>query len=266
MPLTYYMDRNSGEGLAGFGEDDLEYVRQATKVWEEKTGGIISFREVQSKEGADIIISWFPSLSAMEGGKVVGEGGPTRAIQTGGKNTLLAGGEVFLLPTDNKCVGVNRPVHEIGHVLGLGHAPPGHADIMFSKEISCKQNITRVTINAIEMLYREPALADLIVTNVSSTRRGDYMDVNLTVRNIGLRDSVQASLGFFAGDSLIESLAVPSFSVIPSISPGGGISNKITNARLPRGAREIVIKVDWKNEVQESNEQNNEASIRFGPV
>lgn len=263
MPLTYYMDESSGEGLAGFGEDDPEYVRQAMRVWEEKTRGTISFEEVGSKDGAEIVISWFPSLTAIEGGRVVGEGGPTRAVQTGGKYTLLAGGEIFLLPTDSKCVGVNRPVHEMGHVLGLGHAPPGHADIMFSKEVDCRQNITEVTMDAIEMLYREPALADLVITNVSSVRRGEYMDVNLTVRNVGLRDSVQTSLGFFVGGEIIESLTAPSFSVVPSISPGGGISSKITNAKLPKGAKEVTIRADWKGEVAESDEQNNEATVRF---
>ena len=62
MPLRYYMDVSSGSGLGGFGEDDPEYVRQAMKTWDEKTGGAISFQEVGSEEESEIVISWFASL------------------------------------------------------------------------------------------------------------------------------------------------------------------------------------------------------------
>lgn len=97
MPIKVYMDTRSGEELDNFGEDDVEYVRQALKVWEEKTDGVISFEEVDSLSEGEVIVSWFPSLSDIRGGRVVGEGGPTRAIETGGTYTLIEAGEIFLL-------------------------------------------------------------------------------------------------------------------------------------------------------------------------
>jgi len=263
MPLTYYMDSSSGAGLDGFGDDDLGYVRQAMAVWEEKTGGMVSFKEAASKEGADIVISWFPSLADTPTSRVVGEGGPTRAVETGGKYTFISGGEIFLLPTDNKCVGVNRPVHETGHVLGLGHAPPGYGDIMYPNEIDCRQNITQITVDAIKSIYVGEPLADLTISNVSVVKKGGFMDVSMTIRNNGIKDSTQSSMGFFADGEIIESLTTPKFSVIPSISPGSGISSKVTNAKIPSNVKEVKIQADWKNEVKEMREDNNEATVNF---
>ncbi|MBI4894765.1 MAG: hypothetical protein HY833_03450 [Candidatus Aenigmarchaeota archaeon] len=263
MPLRYYMDVSSGSGLVGFGSDDPEYVRQAMGTWEEKTGGVISFQEVGSKEESEIIISWFPSLSDTPTSRVVGEGGPTKAIETDGKYTLIAGGEIFLLPTDNKCVGVNRPVHEMGHVLGLGHAPPGYGDIMYPNELDCRQNITKITVDAIGSIYKGDALSDLTLSNVSVVKKGGFMDVSVTIRNVGIKDSVHSSIGFFADGEIIESLTAPKFSIIPSISPGSGISSRVTNAKIPSDVKEIRIQADWKGEVKEMDEDNNDALVRF---
>jgi len=263
MPIKYYMDTGSGDGLTGFDEEDPDYVRQAMRIWEDKTAGKISFQEVSTKEDGEVIISWFPSLTEISGGRVVGEGGPTIAVQTGGIFTLLEGGEIFLLPTDNVCVGVNRPVHEMGHVLGLSHAPPGHGDIMYSREISCKQNITQITIDAITELYRTPAAPDLILTNVSVLKRGSLVDINFTVRNVGLKDSVQASVGFLGDGETIASLSVPSFSVVPRLSPGSGITNRITNAKVNNGISSLVLEVDNQDTIDEMNEGNNIASVSF---
>lgn len=263
VPIRFYMDTSSGEGLTGFDSEDLEYVRTAAKVWEEKTGGVVSFVEVADPEEAELVISWSASLTQMTGGRVVGEGGPTRAIETGGKYTLLEGGEVFLIPTENRCVGVNRPVHEIGHVLGLGHAPAGFGDIMFSKEISCNQNITGVTVRAIEILYEEPALPDLTISEVSAVKRGGLLDINFTVRNVGLRDYVQASISFVGDGEEIESLSAPRFSVVPRILPGSGLTNRVTGARVPADLSEITLTVDAAGEIEEMREGNNAARVAF---
>lgn len=263
MPIKVYMDTNTGEGLNGFGEDDIEYLRTALKVWEEKTDGLISFEEVDSKQEGEVIISWFQSLTEITGGKVVGEGGPTIAIDTGGTYTLIEGGEIFLIPTDNKCVGINRPVHEMGHVLGLGHAPPGYGDIMFSREISCQQNITEITIDAMNDLYKVPAGPDLIIGNVSAVKKGSYLDLSFTVNNIGLMDSLQSSMSYIGDGKEIESLSVPRFSVTPRIYPGSGIVLTITNVKVSSDLKELVLRLDEKNIINEMVERNNEAKVEF---
>lgn len=263
MPLTYYLKTDSGWGLTGFDNEDANYVRQAVKIWEEKTGGTISFEEVSDQTKADITFSWFASLSDIPEGRVVGEGGPSRAIPTGGAHTLIEKGEVFLLPTENDCVGVNRPVHEIGHVLGLGHAPPGHGDIMFSKEISCKQNITEVTVGAVKQLYKTPAQPDLILSNVSAVKSGGYLNLNFTVRNIGIVESIQSSMSFLGDGKKVESISIPRFSVVSAVSPGTGITVRITNAKVDSAMKSLVITADSEGSVSESREDNNVARVSF---
>jgi len=263
MPIKFYMDIESGEGLFGFDEEDLGYVRTAAKVWEEKTNGIISFEETTDPQEAELTVSWFRSLTDISGGRVVGEGGPTRAFNTGGGFTLLETGEIFLIPTENKCVGVNRPVHEIGHVLALGHAPPGHGDIMFSKEISCNQNITQVTIDAINELYKTEAKPNLVFTQFSALKRGNLMNINYTVKNIGLVESPSTSVLFVGDGEVLETLSAPRFSNVPRILPGSGISNKITNSKVPVDLSQLVLIIDAENQIDEMDEENNEAGITF---
>lgn len=263
FPIKYYMDRSTGEGIFGFDDEDLGYVRRATAEWTSKTGGMISFEEVQTEEEAALIFSWFPSLSEIEGGRVVGEGGPTRAIDTGSGFTLIEAGEVFLIPTENECVGVNRPVHEIGHVLGLGHAPPGYKDIMFSKEISCNQGITSVTTVALEKIYEKKALSDLTITQVTATKKGGFIDVSFVIKNRGLLESPKTTIGFVGDGKVIESLTPPRFSSVPKILPGSGVTSRITNARIDSGLVELVIKIDPDSHVEEFDEGNNAARIKF---
>lgn len=263
MPLTYYVKTDTGWGLTGFDNEDANYVRQAVEVWEEKTGGIVSFAEVSDIGKADVTFSWFASLTDIPEGRVVGEGGPSRAIPTGGPHTLIEKGEVFLLPTENDCVGINRPVHEIGHVLGLGHAPPGHGDIMFSKEISCKQNITEVTAGAIAQLYKNPAQPDLILSNVSAVKSGGYLSLNFTVKNIGIVESTQSYMSFMGDGEKVESLSIPKFSVISSVSPGTGLTVRITNAKVDSKMADLVLTIDSGAAVAESREDNNVARVSF---
>ena len=263
MPIKVYMDRSTGEGLFGFDEQDLEYVRTAMQKWEDGTNGLISFEEVDSLAEGELIISWFPSLTEITGGRVVGEGGPSRAINTGGEYTLIEAGEVFLIPTENECVGVNRPTHEIGHVLGLGHAPPGYGDIMFSKEISCKQEITEVTVAVLEKLYAEESGPDFVVESMSAVKQGSLLNLNFTIRNIGIEESVHSNIKFLGDGEPIETLDVPRFSTLPAVLPGAGVTNRITNVKVPAGMTELTLIADYSGNNIELDEENNEARITF---
>lgn len=263
MPIKVYIDLESGAKLPRFDGDDPQYVRQALGTWEEKTNSLIFFQEVYNPEEAEVMVSWFGDLSEIRGGKVVGEGGPTRAIETGGGFTLIEGGEIFLIPTEGKCVGVSRPVHEMGHVLGLGHISDKN-DVMFQIEgRSCEQNITQITIDAVSELYKMPAAPDLFITNVSAVKRGGLLDVNFTIRNIGIVETSPTSVGFVGDGKQIESVSDPQFSFLPAIKPGSGLTKRITNAKVSSRLSELDLIADDQNKVSESSEDNNQARVTF---
>lgn len=265
MPIKFYMNVSSGQGLRDFGDDDLQYVRSATRIWEDRTDGIISFLEVSNPSQSELNITWFAALEEIQGGKVVGEGGPNRAFSTGGIFTLIEGGEIFLIPSDDDCLGINRPVHEIGHVLGLGHVAAGFGEIMFSKELSCNQNITSITSNAIKELYKLPAAADLALVNVSAAKAGAFVDVNFTVANIGLKESEPTSIRILTDGKEIGDLSKSSVLSVEETPPGSGTTRRVS-ARVSSGLLKLEIVVDKDDLVKEMDEGNNKAVLAFSPA
>lgn len=253
MPIRYYLDAESGEGIQNFGPEDLSDVRIAFDIWNEKTGGTIILVETGNRAEADVFVSWFPSIREVKGGKVVGEGGPSKAVNTG-LFTLISEGEIFLVPDERSCINVNRAVHEFGHVLGLDHTHDEN-DVMFSREVNCEQELTQTTINVVKNLYEIPASPDMIFLNASGTKRGVLMDMTFSVKNQGLLNSPATVVDLFADGKRIESFD------LPSMKPGETITTKLTNVRVPAEFSTMSLVVDPSNIISEIFEDNNAITL-----
>ncbi len=128
FPLNVYIDR--GDGTPGYKDAYRAMVARAFDEWSKGSGGLISWREVSSARGADVICTWTADAK-MRGGGV--EAGETRSVleqnkRTGNGKVLVAKISILTQLMGRQFTDANMYktcLHEVGHSLGL----EGHSDI-----------------------------------------------------------------------------------------------------------------------------------------
>ncbi|MFC1682554.1 matrixin family metalloprotease, partial [Nanoarchaeota archaeon] len=121
-----------------------------------------------------------------EGGLfIAGEGGPTNITRAGEFNVILNG--KILLVRKSECSKPNIALHELLHSLGFDHSSNKN-NIMFNIS-NCGQVIGQDLLDLINELYVIPSQPDLTFEDVSASIKGKYLDVDVGIRNYGLRDS-----------------------------------------------------------------------------
>jgi len=168
---------------------------------------ILDFYSVKSNEQITVVCD---SHTKIEGGLfIAGEGGPTN-ITTAGNFNVIAGGRILLL-RESPCPTPNIALHELLHVLGFNHSEnPG--SIMYPVS-NCDQIVDTSIITLINKLYEVPNYPDLAFENVSAIMHGKYLNVNISIRNVGLQNSLPVSLQIFADDELIKQMSLDSLIV-----------------------------------------------------
>ena len=158
----------------------------------------ITFYPVSGEEEISVTCD---SKAKVEGGLfIAGEGGPSNITQSDLFN-VIHGGTILLLK-ESKCSRPNIGIHELLHALGFDHSNnPNNVMYSISK---CDQTIGQDTIDLLDWLYSFPSQPDLTLENVSATMSGAYLDVNMTIRNNGLKDSEKATIYIYADDKLVE--------------------------------------------------------------
>ncbi len=177
---------------------------------------------------------------------IAGEGGPTKIVKSGGFNVILSG--MVLLLRESKCPNPNVGIHELLHALGFIHSNNKH-NIMYNYT-NCDQTIGAEIPNLIEELYETPAKPNLIVEDASARMSGRYLDLNFSVRNMGLADSNAAVIEIRMDDRLLkeidlEALELGSGQII-------GLSNLFVS-RFDEGKLELEIVYDYPELYKEDN-------------
>jgi hypothetical protein len=206
----------------------------------------IRFRETNGEADIDIGCSNdFVMLG--EGLFAAGEGGPVRIVNTS-RFKVIEKGRIFLYD-DPRCDYPIVELHELGHVFGFDHSGDP-SNIMYNIS-RCDQRVTADMIELIDALYAIEPLADVWISNLSATKRGRYLDFNLTVLNEGLLDADGVDLSIVVGRDVVETLD------IGEIEIGFGRTLRVENLKLPSGFDSVDFYIDRENSIEEFDERNN---------
>ncbi len=208
---------------------------------------IISFYEVYSDADIDVGCSdnYIPMGDNLF---AAGEGGPSRIINTSVFKTIEKG--KISLYDDPRCDYPIVEIHELGHVFGFDHSP-NPKNIMYNVS-NCDQRISVDMVKLINDLYSIEALADASIENVTSVKKGRYLDFNVTILNEGLIKIDAIDLTIVADDEIAQVME------LDEIGIGYGRTLRATNIKLPtRNIKTIEFIIDKNNNVRELNKENN---------
>lgn len=150
---------------------------------------------------------------------IAGEGGPTEIVKSGKYNVILHGNILLIKSFD--CPQPNVALHELFHVLGFVHSD-NPQNIMYNYT-SCRQTIGEEIPNLINNVYSEESYADLIFGGVSAMMSGRYIDINMTIKNFGLKNSDSARVFINMGGKILKEIELEGLEI------GGGTSIQISN-------------------------------------
>ena len=205
---------------------------------------ILDFYPVESNE--EILVTC-DSKTKFDGDFfIAGEGGPTNITQAGEFNVIRNGGIVLI--RESKCENPNVAIHELLHALGFDHSTNSE-NIMY--EVSqCDQEIGQDIINFINEIYSIPSLPDLAFENASASMQGKYLDLEMTVRNLGLRSSENATVSIYADDKKIKEIETEAMPI------GSGRRVNFENILvLQTNVRQIKLSIDY--DLEELKKDNN---------
>ncbi len=159
--------------------------------------------------GEEISVTCDSKNKIEDGLFVAGEGGPVN-ITRGGRFNVILKGKVLLIK-DSNCENPNIALHELLHALGFVHSEnPDNIMYYISR---CRQTIAQDQIDLINELYAVPSQPDLALENVSAVMRGKYLDINMSIKNDGLRDSMESKILIYADDELVKEIKLDALKI-----------------------------------------------------
>jgi hypothetical protein len=190
---------------------------------------------------------------------IAGEGGAREIFDTGRYN-IINKGIISLYENPHGSIECNWPnieIHELIHVLGFGHSPNKNS-VMYHLMESCNQRLDSSIITELKRLYSEENLPDLYFEQLNVTKKGRYLDFNLTVRNSGSVTAKGVTLSI-----LDEGKIVDTFN-LDEVRYSRGIIFIVENFNLiHRDPSEIKFVIDQDNKIKELDEENNIAIVTF---
>ncbi|MBD3247351.1 matrixin family metalloprotease [Candidatus Pacearchaeota archaeon] len=225
-------------------------MMDAFDIVENKTSMVFS----SSNENADIEITCNETTKYESGMYIAGEGGPTNVVKTD-KFYVINGGTILLI-RDSDCERPNIAIHELFHVLGFKHSNnPNNIMYNYTK---CNQVIGDDNIQLLERLYSVESKPDLLFeenkTNV--LMHGRYLDLNLTVKNYGLRDAKDFIVSVIVDEKPIKEI------LIGEVNVGNGKVLSLRNLWVTkRNPSEVQLRIDPNFE--EITKENNMISFKI---
>ena len=219
----------------------------AFQILEDET--VLDFYPVETDE--EIFVTCEDKIKVEERFFVAGEGGPTNITKTDRFNVILHGG--ILLLKNNDCERPNVATHELLHALGFDHS--ANRNNIMNNISKCGQTLGEDIPNAINNLYSIESFADLSFENVSASMDGKYLNLNISVRNYGLRDAGESSLVVYADSKEIKN------SEISPIKIGHGWTITIGNLFVSQIKVE-ELKVEIVSNFGELDKENNNATLQ----
>lgn len=170
----------------------------AFSILEENT--ILDFYEVAENE--EISIACSEKDIVEERLFIAGEGGPTKIIAGDKFNVIFYG--TILLIRGSQCEKPNIALHELFHALGFNHSL-NSGNVMYPVS-NCNQEIGEDIPELINKLYSYPSYSDLGFAEASANMEGRYLNVNITIKNLGLRNSEKAEIEIYADEKLVKEI------------------------------------------------------------
>ena len=161
---------------------------------------ILNFYPVSNNQ--EISVTCDSKSKIEEGLFIAGEGGPTNITQAGQFNVIHKGS--VLLIRGSKCERPNIAIHELLHALGFEHSS-NRDNIMYYIN-RCEQTIGEDMPELINELYSIPSYSDLTFENVSAVMHGRYLDINMSIRNNGLKNSEKVKILIYADEKFVKEI------------------------------------------------------------
>jgi len=242
--ITYFINSECSE-------DKKERMNLAFSIIENETE-IITFNP-DSEENADILVGCsFDSYETEKNVFIAGEGGPTKILNLSVYPLILRG--KVILYNETSCDYPITELHELFHVFGFDHI--NDAKTIMYPYSKCNQKINPEMIETIKELYSTPALAEIYFENITASKKGVYLDFNITARNEGLIEAKNITLEVYSEEKKIGSFG------LGNLNPGEGTGFNVKNLKLSsRNAEKIKMLI--VTETSEYNTDNNEAELEI---
>ena len=173
-------------------------MESALKILENLT--LLEFYSVGSDE--EILVTC-DSRNKFDGNLfVAGEGGPLN-VSAIGNFVLIQKGKILLI-RNSDCARPNIAIHELLHVLGFKHSENSR-NIMYNIT-NCDQEISGDILQLINDLYSIPSYSDLAFENVSASINGRFLNLNMTILNLGFEDSGDSNILILFKNKTIETV------------------------------------------------------------
>jgi len=193
-------------------------AKRAFQALEKAT--ILDFYSVLDNE--EILVTCQSRQKMKEELFVAGEGGPVD-ITKAGKFNVIHYGEILLIK-QSACPNPNVAIHEILHALGFDHSN-NENNIMYDTS-KCSQTLGDDIPELINKLYLIPSNSDLVLDGVEPFVHGRYLDVNISIRNSGLKASEDTVINIYGGDKLLETIELQALDI------GFGIKFTLQNLQI----------------------------------